>query len=175
MHDRTAGLPDRLVTYAEDRLVRLGRHFDRIQEVAVEFAEESRRGTTPTCSVRITVHPDGRRHPLAHAQERGVDARAALDLALDKIDRQVLKLKEKIKLESKRPAPPAGDDVDEGGRGELERIRLKLQPQSIFDAEAALAVSRHPCYVFLDEGSGMVNVCFRRADGGLTVIEPVVT
>jgi len=178
VHDRTTGLPDRLVTYAEDRLVRLGRHFDRIQEVAVEFADESRRGTTPTCSVRITVHPNGRRHPLAHAQERGVDARAALDLALDKIDRQVLKLKEKIKLESKRAAMPAGHEADEGGGergGELERIRLKLQPQSILDAEAALAESRHPCYVFLDEGSGMVNVCFRRADGGLTVIEPVVT
>jgi putative sigma-54 modulation protein len=176
VHDRTERLPGRLVDYAERRLLRLGRHFDKVQEVEVEFEDESRRSPNPSCAVRITVRADGRRHPVAHARESAPEARAALDLALDKIDRQVVRLKEKIKIERKR-ASAAVDDGDEetGHGGELERIRMKLRPESIEDAEAALAAGRQPFYVFLDEGSGMVNVCFRRPDGGLTVIEPVVT
>ncbi len=177
MHDRTDGLPNRLVEYAQQRLTRVSRHFDRILEVEVDFENESRRGTTPTCSVRITVRADGRRHPLTFAQESALDARTALDMALDKIDRQVVKLKEKIKIERKRAAMASAnaDEPVDAAAGELERVRLKLQPQSIEDATAALDSARHPFYVFLDEGSGMVSVCFRRPDGRLAVIEPVVT
>ena len=178
MHDRTDGIPDRLVHYAEQRLERLGRHFDRVQEVEVEFEDESRRGPGANRMVRITVRTDGRRHPVAHAHETAADARAALDLALDKIDRQVVKLKEKIKIERKRAALSADsgeDDADGGHGGEIERVRMKLRPESLQDARAALETGRHPFYVFLDESSGMVNVCYRRPDGGLTVIEPVVT
>jgi putative sigma-54 modulation protein len=177
VHDRTQGLPGRLIDYAERRLHRLSRHFDRVLEVEVEFANESRRGPNPDCTVGITVRTDGHRHPVAHAHETGPDARGALDLAMDKIDRQVVKLKEKIKIERKRAAVPAGyapETEESERRGELERVRLKLRPESLADAEAALEGGRHPCYVFLDEGTGQVNVCFRRPDGGLTVIEPVV-
>ena len=179
VHDRTEGLPNRLVDYAEERLLRLGRHFDRVQEVEVEFENESHRGSSPGCLVHITVRTDGRRHPVAHVTERAAEARTALDLALDKVDRQVVKLKEKIKIERKRASTLAAAAAEaepeaEGAPGELERVRLKLRPQSLEDASEALAESRNPFYVFLDEGTGMVNVCFRRADGGLTVIEPVV-
>jgi putative sigma-54 modulation protein len=176
VHDRTEGVPTRLVEYAERRLERLGRHFDRITDVEVEFENESHRGANLACSARITVHTDGRRHPLVNANETAGDPRAALDLALDKIDRRVVKLKEKIKVERKRagPASPDEADIESPTAGEPERVRLKLRPESVADAEAALAAGRNPCYVFLDESSGQVNVCFRRPDGGLTVIEPVV-
>ena len=177
MHDRTDVLSNQLASYAQRRLSRLSRHFDRIVDVEVDFQRESRRGSNPDCSVWITVHTDGHRHPLAHANEKAADPRMALDLALDKIDRQVVKLKEKIKLERKRAAMagPEDGDQDEAELPGLERVRLKLQPQSLAEAEAGLELSRHPCYVFVDETSGMVNVCFRRPDGGLTVIEAVVT
>lgn len=178
MHDRTEGISDRLVQYAEQRLLKLSRHFDRVQEVDLDFEDESRRSTSSSCVVRITVRTDGPRHPVAHAHEKAADPRTALDLALDKIDRQVVKLKEKIKIERKRAsqsADEAGDGETGGGYGgEVERVRMKLRPESIEDAEAALDGARHPFYVFLDESSGLVNVCFRRPDGGLTVIEPVV-
>jgi putative sigma-54 modulation protein len=176
VHDRTDGIPNRLVDYAEQRLLRVGRHFDRVQEVEVEFEEESHRGSSASCMVHITVRTIGRRHPVAHVTERAGEPRTALDLALDKMDRQVVKLKEKIKIERKRGSATMTDaDEAEGGRsGELERVRMKLRPQSFEDARDALDASGHPFYVFLDEGTGLVNVCFRRDDGGLTVIEAVV-
>ena len=175
VHDRTEELPARVRTYAEQRLVRVARHFDRVVEAEVEFEKESRRGGSPFCMVQISVRMDGRRHPLAQARERGTDAKAALDLALDKVDRQVVKLKEKIKIEKKRPTPVLAEERGRERDPGPERIRLKLRPESIADAEAALDTADQPFYVFLDEASGAVNVCFRRSDGGLAVIEPVVT
>jgi hypothetical protein len=104
------------------------------------------------------------------------DPKAALDVALDKVDRQVVKLKEKVKVGKKRAAPDElGEDRERDPGPEL--IRIKLRPESLEDAVAALDAldtAEQPFYVFLDEGSGSVNVCFRRADGRLAVIEPVV-
>jgi ribosomal subunit interface protein len=102
--DRTEGLPIQMVDYAERRLERLSRHFDRIAEAEVEFERESGRGSGAGWLVQITVRTDGRRHALAHARERAADARSALDVAQDRVDRQVVKLKEKIKIERKRAA-----------------------------------------------------------------------
>jgi putative sigma-54 modulation protein len=177
VHDRTEELPARVREYAEARLVRVSRHFDRVFEAVVEFARESRRVGSPWI-VDITLHIGGRRHPLAQTREAGPDPRVTLDRAVDKVDRQVVKLKEKIKIEKKRSAalaaqPDAADDGLERDPGP-ERIRMKLKPETPADAEAALADSAHPFYVFLDESSGEINICYRRPDGGIAIVEPVV-
>ena len=126
VHDRTGELPDRLRTYAERKLVRLSRHFDRVLAAEVEFKPEKRRSQDPAHVVTITVHMDGRRHPVASAREADLSRQTALDLALDKIDRQVVKLKEKIK-ERKRPDPDAAPlPLKVSGNGPA-RIRLKLR------------------------------------------------
>ena len=176
VHDRTEELPARIRTYAEQRLHRVARHFDRVVEAEVEFARESGRGPSSFCAVQIIVRMDGRRLPLAKAREVAPDPKAALDVALDKVDRQVVKLKEKVKVGKKRVAPDGlGEDRERDPGPEL--IRIKLRPESLEDAVAALDTldtAEQPFYVFLDEGSGSVNVCFRRRDGRLAVIEPVV-
>lgn len=175
VHDRTERQSQRVRTYAEQRLLKVGRHFDRVMEADVDIARESRRGANSACSVQITVRMDGRRHAVAQARETGSDVRKALDLALDKVDRQVVRLKEKIKLQKKRVAVAAlaADEERERDPGP-RRTRMWLRPQTLAEAEAALASADHPFYVFLDESSGDVNVCYRRRDGGLGVIEAVV-
>jgi putative sigma-54 modulation protein len=179
IHDRTCELPARLRGYAEKKLVRLSRHFDRVLEAEVDVDHLSKRSQEPAREVQIVVRLDGRKHPVARARERGPDAQAALDLALDKIDRQVVKLKEKIKVEKKRPAGPAPLEALEAGAEErepgLERIRMKLRPESLDDVEEALNADGKVFHVFLDEDSGEVHVAYRRRNGNLAVIEPVVT
>jgi len=174
VHDRTEELPARVRAYAEQRLLRVARHFDRVVEAEVEFETESRRGGSAFCAVQINVRMDGRRHPLAQAREIATDPKAALDLALDKVDRQVVKLKEKIKVEKKRPAAAPLAEVDRERDPGPEYIRVKLRPETLEDAIAALDTAAQPFYVYLDEETGAVNVCFRRSDGGVAVIEPVV-
>jgi putative sigma-54 modulation protein len=175
IHDRTEELPPQLRDYCERKLARVTRHFDRVLRAEVEFDQERKRSTEPARVVRILLHMDGRKAPLLKAEETGTDVQAVLDLALDKVDRQVLKLKEKLKGKSRIaagrivPAPAAADD------DEPERMVVRLHAETIGEAQSSLESNGHLFHVFLNESSGDVNVIYRRGDGKLVVIEPVVT
>ena len=177
LHDRTDGLGPELREYAQLKLTRLARHFGRVAEADVDFSEEKKRSGLATFVCRINVRIDGRRTPVLSAHERGADAQSALDLALDKIDRQVVKQKEKRTDRKQAVSPlrtPAPDEEGEERSSEPERIRMKLLPMSVADAIAALRSDGQSFHVFLDEDSGGIEIAFRRADGSVAVIEPVV-
>ena len=178
LHDRTDGLGQEVREYAERKLARLARHFGKVADADVDFSEERKRSGLSMTAVRINVHLDGRRTPVLSAHEIGADPQSALDLALDKIDRQVVKLKEKITNRKKSGSPvrmPAPDEGESKWSDEPERIRMKLRPMTIADAVARLESDGEAFHVFLDEDSGAIHIVTRRADGSLAVIEPVVT
>jgi putative sigma-54 modulation protein len=175
LHDRTDGLGPALHDYAQRKLSRLARHFGKVAEAEVEFSEERKRSGLTTAFCRINVHLDGRRAPVLSAHESGPDAQSALDLALDKIDRQVVKIKEKRthrKAISSLRVPAPEDDTERSS--EPERIRLKLRPTSLEEATQELEADGQAFHVFLEEDSGLIQIVFRRADGSIGVIEPIV-
>ena len=177
LHDRTDGVGQEVRENAERKLNRLARHFGKVADADVDFSEERKRSGLATIVCRINIHLDGRRTPVLSAHERGADALSALDLALDKIDRQVVKYKEKV-THRKKPVSPVRVPAQEAGEErspEPERIRLKLRPMSIADAVAELEADGQAFYVFLDEDSGAIEIVARRADGSVAVIEPIVT
>jgi putative sigma-54 modulation protein len=179
LHDRTAGVGPEVRENAERKLTRLARHFGKVADADVDFSEEGKHPNgLATIVCRINIHLDGRRTPVLSAHERGADAMSALDLALDKIDRQVVKYKEKVTHRKKPLSPvrvPSGETDEEARSPEPERIRMKLRPMTISDAVAELEADGQPFLVFLDEDSGAIQIVARRADGTVAVIEPVVT
>jgi len=179
LHDRTDGLGQEVRGNAEHKLARLARHFGKVAEADVDFTEERKRSGLATIVCRINIHIDGRRAPVLSAHERAADALSALDLALDKIDRQVVKYKEKV-TRRKKPLSAAGVPAQDGGDGEEarspepERIRLRLRSMTIAEAVDELEADGQVFYVFLDEDSGTIQIVARRADGSVAVIEPIV-
>jgi putative sigma-54 modulation protein len=177
LNDRTDGLKPELKEYARRKLARLERHFGKVADADVDFSEERKRFGVGTIVCRINVHVSGRRTPVLSARERGVDAQAALDLALDKIDRQVMKLKDKRThrhLEASPLRVPAQEEPTSARNSEPERIRMKLMPESIDQAIAELDSDGQAFHVFLDEFSGGIQIAYRRADGSVAIIEPVI-
>jgi putative sigma-54 modulation protein len=177
INDRTDGLKPELKAYAERKLARLERHFGKVADADVEFSEERKRFGLATIVCRINVHVNGRRTPVLSARERGVDAQSALDLALDKIDRQVVKLKEirtHRHLEVSPLRVPPQRKAAKPRTDEPERIRMKLVPESVEQALAELDSDGLAFHVFLDEFSGGIQIAYRRADGSVAIIEPVV-
>ena len=178
LHDRTGGLAPELHEYAQRKLTRLERHFGRVAEAEVEFSEERKRSGLATSICRINLHLDGRRSPVLTARESGADAQAALDLALDKIDRQVVAFKEKVTHRKQEisavrvPAEPASPGQERSP--EPERMRLKVRPMSVSEASSELLADSQPFLVYLDEESGEIQIMVKRADGSLAVIEPVI-
>ena len=176
LNDRTAGLSPELKDYAQRKLERVSRHFGRVADAEVDFAKEAKRFGLDVTLCRITIHVDGRRTPVLSAHEQGADPQAALDLALDKIDRQVVKLKERRtrrKLdESPVRVPP--EEPPPTRPAEPERIRMTLRPEALSEAVDQLNSNGLNFHVFLDEDSGEIQIVYRRADGSVAVIEPLI-
>jgi len=176
LHDRTNGLGQEVRDTAQRKLDRLTRHFGKVVDAEVEFSEERKQSDLTTFVCRIILHLDGHRAPVLYARERGTDPQSALDLALDKIDRQVVAFKEKVthrrqpvspvRVPPRSPAPARPE--------EPERLRIKLRPMSQAEAVSELQADSQPVVVYLDEDSGEIQIMVRRADGSLAVIEPVV-
>jgi ribosome hibernation promoting factor len=176
LHDRTDGLGQEVRENAERKLNRLARHFGKVADADVDFSEERKRSGLATIVCRINVHLDGRRTPVLSAHERGADALSALDLALDKIDRQVVRHKEKV-THRKKPTSAARIPVapaEEARSPEPERVRMKLHPMTVSEAVAELEADGQAFHVFLDEDSGTIQIVARRADGSVAVIEPII-
>ncbi len=176
LHDHTGELGPELNEYAQRKLTRLERHFGRVEDAEVDFTQERKRSGVATTICRINVHIDGRRAPVLTARESGPDAQAALDLALDKIDRQVVKLKEMrshrkqpvsvVRVPPEEPAPQHSD--------EPERLRLKVKTQTVLEAIKELEIDGQTFHVFLEEDTGEIRIAYYRSDGTPAVIEPVV-
>ena len=185
IHDRTEELAPKLRGYTQRRLEKLGRHFTRVLEAEVSFTPEAK-GNKEEKAVKILVHMDGRKKPVLAAEEKGKDLQAIVDLALEKVDRQVLKLKGKIvdrqvlKLKDKivdrhrTGAAPELEPEPAGGAvtGEPERVITRVKAESVSQAIDALEANGHLFHLFLDEDTGAMNLVYRRADGRVTIIEP---
>ena len=177
LHDRTDGLGQEVRDTAQRKLTRLARHFGKVADAEVEFSEERKRSGLATTVCRIILHVDGHRAPVFYARERGADPQSALDLALDRIDRQVVAFKEKV-TKRKQAVSPVRIPAEEGRRPrrstEPERLRWKLRPMSEAEAVSELQADSQPFVIYLAEDSGEIQILIERPDGSLAVIEPVV-
>ena len=74
--------------YVENRFERLGRHFEHPCQIRVQLGLDK-----PDHKAEATVNLSGR---TLHTDANGVDMYAAIDLLADKLDRLLMKQKEKM-------------------------------------------------------------------------------
>lgn len=86
--------------YIKSKLQRIERHFDQVMDAHVVLGSERQR-----YKAEATIHVSG--NTLHAASEHG-DMYAAIDLLLDKLDRQVRKHKEKVTNHHHREAANRG-------------------------------------------------------------------
>ena len=176
--------------YALRKLARIERHLTEDTRVDLELAIERNRSISANQHAELTVWTKG---PVLRAHEYADDMYAAIDLAVDKLDRQVRRYRERRR--HWRPHHQARDveallplsDADEAasaalGNGEQAELpiptivktkRFNMKPMHPDEAALQLELVGHEFYVFLNAESDAVAVIYRRRDGNLGVIEPV--
>ena len=116
---------------------------------------------------------------IFRAKEVSENLYAAIDLAMDKIDKQLKKIKDmsKIhrqdklrsaalrKIEDMRPAVPEKIDISE-----VKTVDVKLE--SVQAAARQFLASGDKFYMFLNEETSQINVLFKKSDGTLGLLEP---
>ena len=80
---------DALKDYVGTKMEKLQRHFDRVTDIHVILSVEKLRQ-----QAEATIDLAG---PKVHAEAEAADMYAAIDALIDKLDRQVLKHKEKLR------------------------------------------------------------------------------
>jgi putative sigma-54 modulation protein len=176
--------------YAARKLARIERHLTEDTRVDLELAVERNRSISANQYAELTVWTRG---PVLRAHESADDMYAAIDLAIDKLDRQVRRYRERRRhwrphhqrgAEALRPLSAAdeAEAVEAGANGSEPELpiptvvktkRFNMKPMHPDEAALQLELVGHEFYVFLNAESDAVAVIYHRRDGNLGVIEPV--
>jgi putative sigma-54 modulation protein len=165
-------LADEFQEHAQKALTNLQRIFPNTQDAEVEVRRE-RGQFVVEVTLKVARY-------LLRAQERGRSIRTAFDLALDKIDRQLHRYKERLidrRRHAKPFAPsttlPSPTPLSVGTSLPIARIkRFPVKPMSVDEAVMQMDLLGHDFFVFVNAETGKVNVLYRRRAGDLGLLEP---
>lgn len=146
---------------------------DRFEMHAILTAEKHRRIAEITLKFRD--------HTLVGVEETE-NARSAVKGALDKLERQVVRLVERRRERKRRPGPASAirlnvlvgaERVNHQPRSILKTETIPIKPMTVDEAIDALeTTARAGVVVFRNLQTERVNVIYQRADGNLGLIEP---
>jgi putative sigma-54 modulation protein len=169
---------DDLRRVAEEKMGRSSRAFEDVGPIDVEFTDEQNpRQAGERCRVEITTKAAGQ---VVRVEAAAYDHRSALDLAVDKLERQLSRLKERLVERHRRGGDKqlnsASEGVEEtGGTADprIERVkRFAVKPMTPEEAALQMELLGHSFYLFLNADSGRYSVLYRRRSGSLGLIEP---
>lgn len=165
---RHVGTSDGLRNYATQKVERLRKFARHLVDAHVILDVEKQRH-------KAEIVVTGRYLQLSAAEETS-DLYSALDLALDKIERQLKKWDDKRKNHKGQrgnEVPPTRE-VEAGERGGL-RITLRrvaLKPMSLEEALLQLEQANEDFFLFHNEATDSVAVLRRGKDGEFALIQP---
>jgi putative sigma-54 modulation protein len=169
MTGRNIDVTDAMRGYAEDKLSKLDRFSDQIVDAKVVMSYNDRVGDGPAkVEVQVNV-PNG----IVRAEERGPDHYGAIDLVVDKLERQLKKFKGRYvaKRGEEKPAPVEPEPVEEPPRI-VRTKRHVMRPMAPEDAAMEMEALGHDFYVFRNVDTDGISVIYLRDDGHYGVIEP---
>ena len=164
-------IPPGLREHAESKLKKLERYLKKIESVEITQSQERGRQV-----IEVIVNANGL---LIRSEERSADARTAIDLVLEKLERQIKKSRRKWLDRVHSPGDEAAAELppedweEEATEGRIVRTkRFAIKPMIPEEAAAQMELVGHDFYVFSNADTGAVNVLYRRRDGNYGLIEP---
>jgi len=157
--------------YTEEKMKKLDKYIDTIAEAQVVLQVSKFRNTA---DINLTANGLN-----INSQEEAKDMRLAIDNAIDKLERQIKKHKQKIrghKASDKLEQLVEKDaEIEEGEELSAPRIietrKLLLTPLSLEDAILQIEETNSLFVVYRDTYTENVHIIYRREDDSLAVIE----
>jgi putative sigma-54 modulation protein len=162
--------------YVREKISKMKKYFDYPLEANVVLIVEKHRHIAEVTLVanRLTIN----------AQEETEDMFSAIDRVMDKLERQILKHKAKIKRhKSNAPSPESRrrmdvsdlSSPDEGGEPKMiksKKVLAKLM--SVEEAALQMDLLENDFLIFTNANSKNLNIIYRLKDGHYGLIEPQV-
>ena len=172
-------------SYVEEKLQAATNVLDMPMEAETVLRVEHNPSNPVPQVVEVTVRVKG---AVVRVSEAAVDMYAAIDLAADRVSRQLRKYKTRVVDRRQRGAAPAPvNEVDlaelieqpaepaaEEDSEEILRERLiEFTELSVDQALLQTDLLGHDFFVFTNKDTGDVNVIYRRKDGGFGILKPI--
>jgi ribosome hibernation promoting factor len=165
---------EHLRDYAENRMTRLKKYVDEPIEIHLVLSIQKF-----IHSADVTIAANGIK---IKAQEETGDLYSAIDMVLDKVEKQIKRQREKIKDhkgEGNSKALTEAKKMREEGEAESEEDaqivkteRIFAKPMDVEEASLQLKMSSNEFLVFTNSKTRLINVLYRRKDGNFGLIEP---
>jgi len=189
IHARNVDLTPRLQEHVEKKVNKLDRYMPNIQDVRVDLAIERRKQGVDQAIAQLTLR-NTRGVILRSEDKKQPDIYAALDVALDKMYRQIYRYKGKRKRRGSRYAPQdaelavmeplpgetvAEEEEEEEKTAIVRRKEVPLVPMTEEEAIDQMELLGHNFFIFYNAETARIGVLYRREDGNYGVLEPVVS
>lgn len=185
---RNLELNDRLRSRVERKLARLDRITHPQAEADVELIIKASHSNDSSQVAEVTLRNNG---DVLRSTAAGATMIAALDVVLDKLERQLVRTKEKPGDVRKRRSDevaevlqrealgttepePRAERAEDGTPIVVKTKRFDMLPMFEEDAIAQIEELGHAFFVYLDAETDEVSVLYRRRDGNYGVIQPVL-
>jgi putative sigma-54 modulation protein len=181
---RNLELSDQLRARIERKLRRLDRIAHPDAEASIELIAHASHSAEESHVAEVTLVSNG---SVVRSTSAGATPLAAFDLVLDKIERQMVRSKERPRSVRERAAdaanaalnaPSAGEQTEpEEGDATPSVVKIKrfdMVPMFEEDAISRMEELGHAFFVFLNAETEAVAIVYRRRDGSFGLIEPVV-
>jgi len=165
--------------YIEKKVDRLYRFLSQIDETRVDLSHlKTARESEKRFVAQITLRGRGF---ILRAEERSNEIRPAIDLVMDKIERQIERYKGK-KYRSKSGAIPAAELLAAKEEPVLQeepliarRKKFRLVPMDELEAIEQMNLLGHEdFFIFFNADANSINVLYKRRDGTYGLIEPEI-
>ena len=174
---RNINVNDDLRDQIERKVSGLGKYLEDIMEARVDLAQTNARNLDEREVVQITVQGKGF---ILRAEERSSDIVSALNLAVDTLQKRIRRYKGKRSQRWKQAAELSDLAIEEDEDWEeipviARRKQFYLQPMDEWEAIEQMELLGHTnFFVFYNAQTEAINVLYRRYDGSLGLIQPVI-
>lgn len=181
IYGRSMDVTDHMKEYVDKKVSKLDRYLPDIDEARVDLAYvKSARSAADRQVAQITVRGRGF---ILRSEERADDIYAALDTAIDKMQRRIERYKGK-RLRGRGDGKSAADaaapvvpeeETAEPGPMVVRRKRFSLSPMNELEAIEQMSLLGHEnFFIFYNMHTKAINVLYRRRDGNYGLIEPEI-
>jgi len=171
---KNIALTDAIRNYAEKKVGRLEKYFDSITEATVVLEVQKNLHI-----VEVLIAAKG---VFMKGLEKSEDLYASIDLATDKIEKQLVKYKEKLKtkkLQDKEFEAPLKlnvfdsaslESIDEDNKLIITK-EIPVKPMDVEEAAMQMELLNKAFFVFRNAEDGQIAVVYQRDDGNIGLIE----
>ncbi len=163
-------ITDAIKSYLEGKVQKLDKYFENPEEINANIVVKTK-GIDQTVEITIPI-----KKAILRVEESNKDLYSSIDLAVDKLERQIRKNKTKIKQKNNREKFDLFidfevEEVEENAETIVKRKSIDMKPMSEEEAILQMDLLGHEFFIFKDSDTDTNAVLYKRKDGNYGIIE----